>query len=108
MKQSSEISVETRENHEPSNLFNGMLHPLIPHTIRGAIWYQGEANTVNFAEYANLFSGMIEDWRAYWGIGISHSILCKSHPMIILRDAITQPWFVRLSHRSLIRCPMWK
>ena len=69
MKQSSEISVETRENHEPSNLFNGMLHPLIPYTIRGAIWYQGEANTVNSAEYADLFAGMIEDWRAYWGIG---------------------------------------
>ena len=68
-KQSAEISVQTRENHEPSNLFNGMLYPLIPYTIRGAIWYQGEANTVNPSEYADLFAGMIEDWRAYWGVG---------------------------------------
>jgi len=69
LNQSANISVETPPNHEPSGLFNGMLHPLIPYTIRGAIWYQGESNTVNSAEYAELFSGMIVDWRNRWGIG---------------------------------------
>ena len=54
MKQSADITTETSPNYEPSALFNGMLHTLIPYIIRGAIWYQGEANTVNSAEYADL------------------------------------------------------
>jgi sialate O-acetylesterase len=31
-------------HRRPANLFNAMIHPLIPFAIRGAIWYQGEAN----------------------------------------------------------------
>ena len=31
--------------NRPANLFNGMIHPLIPYGIRGAIWYQGERNS---------------------------------------------------------------
>ena len=69
MKQSADMSVDTRPNHDPSALFNGMVNPLLPYTIRGAIWYQGEANTVNSAEYAELFGGMISDWRSRWGVG---------------------------------------
>jgi sialate O-acetylesterase len=53
----------------PSSLFNGMLAPVIPYTIRGAIWYQGESNAGRAYNYRALFSGMIEDWRAHWGIG---------------------------------------
>ncbi len=53
----------------PSSLFNGMLSPVIPYTIRGAIWYQGESNADRAYSYRALFSGMIEDWRAHWGIG---------------------------------------
>jgi len=32
-----------QDQHEPTVLFNGMLHPVIPYAIRGAIWYQGES-----------------------------------------------------------------
>lgn len=46
-----------------SSLYNGMIAPLIPYSIEGAIWYQGEANIENAYEYKNLFSMMIKNWR---------------------------------------------
>ena len=58
--------------HSPSNLFNGMIAPLIPYAIKGAIWYQGESNGGSVAsatEYRTLFADMITDWRARWGEG---------------------------------------
>jgi len=56
----------------PSNLFDGMIAPLIPYAIKGAIWYQGESNGGSVAsatEYRTLFPAMITDWRAHWGEG---------------------------------------
>jgi sialate O-acetylesterase len=56
----------------PGNLFDGMIAPLIPFAIRGAIWYQGESNSGTPEEamlYHHLFSTMITDWRTHWGQG---------------------------------------
>jgi sialate O-acetylesterase len=53
--------------HKPSGLFNGMIAPIVPYAIRGAIWYQGEANAGRAAEYRKLFPTMIESWRKAWG-----------------------------------------
>ncbi len=56
----------------PTVLFNGMIQPLIPFAIKGAIWYQGEGNansTEAAVEYATLFPAMIADWRQRWGQG---------------------------------------
>lgn len=47
----------------PTALYQGMLTPLMPYTLRGAIWYQGESNVGNAARYESLFPAMIEDWR---------------------------------------------
>ncbi len=55
--------------HSPAGLFNGMIAPITPYTIRGAIWYQGESNASRAQQYKKLFPGMIEDWRARWGQG---------------------------------------
>lgn len=55
--------------HTPANLFNGMIAPLIPYAITGAIWYQGESNAGAADEYATLFPRMITDWRTRWGRG---------------------------------------
>lgn len=52
-----------------SHLFNGMINPIIPYGIRGAIWYQGEANGGQGYEYKTLFPTMIADWRSRWGEG---------------------------------------
>ncbi|MDX1565674.1 MAG: sialate O-acetylesterase, partial [Phycisphaeraceae bacterium] len=57
------------DRHRPANLFNGQIAPLIPFAIRGAIWYQGEANVGRAAQYRTLFPLMIGDWRNRWGQG---------------------------------------
>lgn len=50
-----------------SNLFNGMIHPLLDFPIKGFIWYQGESNANRAYEYRQIFPRLIEDWRAHWG-----------------------------------------
>jgi sialate O-acetylesterase len=55
----------------PGGLYNAMVAPITGFAIRGAIWYQGEANgSVTRAPlYGRLFQTMIRDWRRAWGIG---------------------------------------
>lgn len=53
----------------PTALYNGMVAPLIPFAIRGAIWYQGESNIGRADQYATLLPAMIGDWRSRWGVG---------------------------------------
>jgi sialate O-acetylesterase len=55
--------------NQASVLYNGMIRPLIPLSIRGAIWYQGESNVSRAEQYARLFPSMIRDWRRNWGQG---------------------------------------
>ena len=47
----------------PETLYNGMLYPLAPYAIRGALWYQGESNAGRAVQYRYLLSDMIKDWR---------------------------------------------
>jgi sialate O-acetylesterase len=56
-------------NSFPTLLFNAMLNPLIPYTIAGAIWYQGESNAGRAYQYRTAFPLMIKDWRSRWGQG---------------------------------------
>lgn len=56
-------------NNRPSGLYNGSIAPLQPYAIRGAIWYQGEANSARGQEYQTLFPAMIASWRKAWGQG---------------------------------------
>ena len=53
----------------PTGLYNGMIAPLIPFTIKGVIWYQGANNMGNAMEYRTLFPAVIKDWRQQWGLG---------------------------------------
>jgi len=55
----------------PAALFNGMVAPATPMTIRGVIWYQGESNSrLDFAPmYERLFPTLIADWRRQWHEG---------------------------------------
>lgn len=50
----------------PTGLYNGMIAPLTPFAVRGAIWYQGESNVGRAKEYSVLFPSMIEAWRRIW------------------------------------------
>lgn len=53
-------------------LYNAMIAPLTAFPIRGALWYQGEANTRRDGApdlYGRQLAAMITDWRQRWGIG---------------------------------------
>lgn len=54
-------------SNTPTALFNAMINPLVPYTIKGVIWYQGESNVGRAEQYKRLFPNMIEDWRNKWG-----------------------------------------
>ena len=56
-----------RSPGDPSSLYNGMIAPLVPFTVRGAIWYQGESNAGKPIEYRTLYATMITDWRKRFG-----------------------------------------
>jgi len=51
---------------EPSVLFNGMIDPVIPYSVKGVLWYQGESNVGYASEYYHLFTKMITAWRSKW------------------------------------------
>ena len=48
-------------------LFNGKVAPLVPFTIRGVVWYQGENNVWDAGAYRHLLPLLVEDWRRAWG-----------------------------------------
>lgn len=56
-------------NWMPGMMYNAMIVPITHYTIKGAIWYQGESNAGRHSEYKMLFSTMITNWRADWGLG---------------------------------------
>lgn len=51
----------------PGRIYNGMIHPLLPATIQGVIWYQGEQDSGQPATYWKMFEAIIRGWRAAWG-----------------------------------------
>ena len=57
------------EPWRPTELYNGMIAPLVPYAIRGAIWYQGESNAGRAWQYRTLFADMIRNWRRDWKQG---------------------------------------
>ncbi len=74
------VSVDARPPHPlpldfenyatmPTVYFHGMVSPLAPLAITGAIWYQGEANTSRAVQYRKLLPGLIADWRALFHQG---------------------------------------
>ncbi|MCK5802676.1 MAG: hypothetical protein KAI66_07585, partial [Lentisphaeria bacterium] len=68
----------------PCNLYNAMIHPLAPYALRGAIWYQGEANSGRGKHYEVMLTNLIASWRAKWG---------SDFPFYFVQlPNFTQPW----------------
>jgi sialate O-acetylesterase len=57
--------------HRPANLYHGMIAPLVPYALRGAIWYQGESNAGGSEArlYGMQLTAMIKNWRRAWNQG---------------------------------------
>ena len=79
-KWKGQLSVDARPPHPlpiayenwpvmPSVLYEGMLAPIAPLSITGALWYQGEQNSERGFQYRRVLPAMIEDWRKLFGQG---------------------------------------
>ncbi len=53
-------------NNVGTTIYNGMIAPLVPFAVRGALWYQGETNAGRSYQYRQSFPLMINDWRKKW------------------------------------------
>ena len=53
----------------PTALYNGMIFPVHPYGLRGAIWYQGEANLGEGMLYLERMKALVAGWRQVWGEG---------------------------------------
>lgn len=73
-KWKGELSVDARPPHPmpigfenwpvmPSVLYQGMLEPIAPLSITGALWYQGEQNSERGYQYRKILPVTIQDWR---------------------------------------------
>ncbi|MFQ3670247.1 MAG: sialate O-acetylesterase [Verrucomicrobiia bacterium] len=51
----------------PTRIFNAMIYPLFPVSVRAVVWYQGESNQGQAHQYRSRLPAMIEDWREHWG-----------------------------------------
>ena len=67
--QKAEKDPKKQPGWKPTELYDGMIAPLIPYGIKGAIWYQGESNAGRAEQYRSLFADMIRNWRHDWGQG---------------------------------------
>ena len=58
--------VAPRKPNLPGEAWNAMIHPFVGYTLSGALWYQGENNTVSWDGYAALMERLIQSWRNVW------------------------------------------
>ena len=61
-----------QDQHQPTVLYNGMIAPVIPYAIKGAIWYQGESivgGKDGLMMYPHVMETMVTEWRKRWGEG---------------------------------------
>jgi sialate O-acetylesterase len=55
--------------NEPTGLYNTMVAPALNYSLKGILWYQGEANTGKPEDYRQLLPALINDWRTKWQQG---------------------------------------
>lgn len=78
---------------QPTGLYNGMIHPLVPLAIRGVIWYQGEANVYagDGIIYRDKMQALISGWREAWGQGDFPFYYVQLAPFNYARDRDIKP-----------------
>lgn len=92
-------------SNSPTVLFNAMIHPLIPYTIKGVIWYQGESNVGRAEQYKRLFPLMIEDWRDKWGYQFPFYYVQLAPFLYSAPDQKEQSQKLRNAQRYALRLP---
>ena len=80
----------------PHSFYDSLLRPVIPYAMRGAVWYQGESNTLSVEAaraYRTTLAAMIDDWRRQWGLGdFPVGIVQLASHKPLRRFARNDPW----------------
>ena len=69
IKKNPQPKAPTVPSQIPSGLYNGMINPIVPYSLRGILWYQGENNAGRASEYHSLFNALITGWRTHFAQG---------------------------------------
>lgn len=72
--------IQNEPSKFPSRLYNGMINPLKSYKIKGFVWYQGEANTDRYATYEQKLTGLIQQWRSDWNLGVLPFLIVEIAP----------------------------
>ena len=92
--------------HLPTGLYNGKIHPLIPLTLRGVIWYQGESDSSHAFQYRTLFPALIQDWRKAWGVELPFYFVQVTNFGPPLADPGDETWAeLREAQTAALRLP---
>jgi len=86
----------------PGGLFNGMIAPIVPYAISGAIWYQGESNADRAWQYRTLFPAMISSWREAWGQGDFPFLLVQLAPFKDIKPDPSESDWAELREAQLL------
>ena len=90
-----------RDYRIASSIYDGMIEPLIPFSIRGAAWYQGESNEARAEQYNLLMPTMIRAWRERWGQGdFPFGIIQLPNYRVVRKEPEESAWsFIREAQR---------
>ncbi|MGC8552178.1 MAG: sialate O-acetylesterase [Phycisphaerae bacterium] len=93
-------------HQNPTTLFNGMIAPLIPYAIRGAIWYQGENNVGSHdTHYFENLEALVDSWRSLWHEGNFPFYIVQIAPFNYGRDARWEPYIWRGEEQAAMQLP---
>jgi sialate O-acetylesterase len=81
--------------------YNGMVAPLLPYAIKGAIWYQGETNVGRAAQYERIMATLIRDWRTRFQSGDFPFLVVQLANYLERRDAPVDSDWARLREAQL-------
>ena len=80
---------------KPSFLWNYGIKGLIPFPIKGAIWYQGESNSLSLPrvlQHEQLFKLLVSDWRKQWGLGDFPFYFCQISSIGTEKGYLSHHW----------------
>lgn len=77
----------------PAELYNSMVHPLLPLSVRGVVWYQGEGNWGNYPIYPLLMKTLIGEWRRNFNRGTIPFYYVQIAPWGFGQNTSSPDWF---------------
>ncbi len=95
------VPTDSSDNQTPSVLWNGMISPILPYTMKGVLWYQGETNMGRMEQLSQLFPEMIRGWRQQWGQGDFPFCFALLAPYDYYEDQLPRFWEAQASALAL-------